>query len=160
MAFQTRGHRHKILFFTFLLFTVMVSCENSSGPKTSAAKSVITDIQSKEHFQQIVETSGDRLLLFEFYADWCPPCRELTPVMEEIAKKYSDILDVYKINTDKNSDLAREFRIVGIPHVAFFKNKESVMSLSGLYPKTMYLKVIGQLSSVVAEKGSDQQDGT
>jgi len=138
----------------------MVSCENSSSRTTPAAKSVITDIKSNEQFRQILETSGDRLLMFEFYAGWCPPCKELAPVVEEIAKENRDILDVYKINTDKNSDLAREFRITGIPHVAFFKNKESVMSLSGLYPKTMYLKVIRRLSSMVAETKSDRRDGT
>ena len=139
-----------------MLFAVIVSCENNASRKTQtpATQSVISTIQNKEQFKQIIATSGDRLLVFEFYADWCPPCKELAPILEEIAKENSKTLDVYKINTDKHSDLTRDFRVTGIPHVVFFKNKESVMSLSGLYPKQMYLKVVGRLTPMVADKKS------
>ena len=156
MRSQTRGHNHKTFLLIFVLFAVIVACDNNASRKTQppATQSVIYTIQNKEQFQQIIATSGDRLLLFEFYADWCPPCKELAPILEEIAKENSKTLDIYKINTDKNSGLARDLRVTGIPHVVFFKNKESVMSLSGAYPKQMYLKVIGRLAPVVADKKS------
>lgn len=162
MRFQIGGHRYIILFLALLLLGIMVSCENNAGrnTQTTAAKSVVSSIKSKEHFKQVVETSKDRLLLFEFYADWCPPCKGLAPVMEEIARESRDVLDVYKINTDKNGELARDFRITGIPHVSFFKNKEIVLSLSGAYPKKMYLKAIERLSSATSGAQAGQQGGT
>jgi thioredoxin 1 len=135
---------------------VVVSCNNNASHKTQAPaiQTAISIIQNKEQLKQVIATSGDRLLVFEFYADWCPPCKELAPILEEIAKENSRALDIYKINTDKHSDLARDFRVTGIPHVVFFKNKKSVMSLSGLYPKKMYLKVISRLTPMVADKKS------
>ena len=156
MCFQTRDHKYTSLGLICALLAVVVSCDNNAGRQTQtpASPSAIATIQNKEQFKQILAASGDRLLLFEFYADWCPPCKQLAPILEEIAKENSQVLDVYKINTDKNSDLTRDLRITGIPHVVFFKNQESVMSLSGLYPKQMYLKVIGRLTPVVAGQKS------
>jgi len=162
MRSQTRDHKYNTLLLIFVLFAVVVSCENNANrtTQTLATRPAISTIQNKEQLDQIIATAGDRLLVFEFYADWCPPCRELAPILEEIAKENNETLDLYKIDTDKNSGLARDFRVTGIPHVVFFKNKESVMSLSGLYPKQMYLKVIGRLTPMVADKKSGRMDGT
>ena len=162
MCSPTRDHKYNTFLLIFVLFAVVVACENNASRKAQAptARPAISTIQNKEQLNQIIATSGNRLLVFEFYADWCAPCRELTPILEEIAKENSGVLDLYKIDTDKNSDLARDFRVTGIPHVLFFKNQESVMSLSGLYPKQMYLKVISRFTQVVADKKSGRQGGT
>jgi len=97
--------------------------------------------------------------MFEFYADWCPPCKELAPILEEIAKESEGKVDIYKINTDKNPVLASALRVTGIPHVVFIKNQESVFSLSGLYPKKMYLKIIGRFSQVLTDKEPGAPEG-
>lgn len=156
MRSRTGDHKYKIFIVLLVLLAVVVSCDNNAGRQTPtpATPSAISKIQNKEHFKQIIATSGDRLLVFEFYADWCPPCKELAPILEEIARENRQTLDVYKINTDKLSGLTRDFRVTGIPHVVFFKNKESVMSLSGLYPKQMYQKVVGRLAPAVDDKQS------
>lgn len=160
MRLKTGKHRHKLLFFALLLLVIIVSCENSTSRKAPADKSAVLSIENKEHFRQVVADAGDRLLMFEFYADWCPPCKQLAPIVEQVAKENREILDVYKINTDKNRALASDFRITGIPHVAFFKNKEIVMSLSGSYPKKMYSKVIRRLSSTAADIKPGRPNGT
>ena len=87
--------------------------------------------------------------MFDFYADWCPPCKEIEPVLEKIAKEKSDMVTVYKINIDRNKALANSFRVSGVPHVVFFKNKEIVFTLNGLYPKNMYLKLVERFSADV-----------
>jgi len=145
---NTRWVQFFIRVVTVFSFLIMVSCGNNTGDpsQVSAKDSVIESINSLEQFNKIMETSEERLLILDFYADWCPPCKELFPVLEKIGKEHHDIVAIYKINIDRHSELASSFRVTGIPHVAFVKNKENVLSLTGLYPKNMYLKVIQQYS--------------
>jgi len=130
----------------FFLLSGIVSCKNNTNEKTPAQtnNSIITSIDNLEQLNKIVEISNERLLILEFYADWCPPCKELAPILEKIAKEKSATVAIYKIDIDRHRELSNSFRVTGIPHVAFVKNKENVFSLTGLYPKTMYLKVIEQ----------------
>ena len=86
-------------------------------------------------------------MIFDFYTDWCPPCKELEPILEKIAKEKSEMVTVYKINIDRNRALANSFRVGGIPHVVFLKNKKTVLALTGLYPKNMYLKAAERFSA-------------
>lgn len=159
MRLKAPGHRFYPAFLCCLLFAVIVSCENHSSQKVQAPKTSIPFIKNREQFRQITESSGGRLLMFEFYADWCPPCKELAPILEEIAKESEGKVDIYKINTDKNPVLASALRVTGIPHVVFIKNQESVFSLSGLYPKKMYLKIIGRFSQVLTDKEPGAPEG-
>jgi thioredoxin len=140
--------RPLVAVFAIFLFMGMVSCKNDTSKQAPSAadKSVINSIEDANQFNKILEKSKERLLLLDFYADWCPPCKELAPILEKIAKEKSATVTIYKINIDRNRELSDSFRITGIPHVAFFKNKENVFSLTGLYPKNMYLKVIEKFS--------------
>jgi putative thioredoxin len=125
------------------LFLSMVSCKNDTNKqaKSSTDNSVVS-LEDANQFNKILEISKKRLLVLDFYADWCPPCKELEPILEKIAEEQKDTVAIYKINIDRNRELSNSFRVTGIPHVAFVKNKKNVFSLTGLYPKNMYLKVI------------------
>lgn len=138
-----RNRAFAALAVIFLFFSV-VSCKNNTNEKVQAQthNSIITSIDRVEQLNKIMEISNERLLILEFYADWCSPCKELAPILEKIAKEKSTTVAIYKIDIDRHQELSNPFRVVGIPHVAFVKNKENVFSLTGLYPKTMYLKVI------------------
>ncbi len=124
----------------------IVSCKNNTNEKVQAQTnhSMITSIDNVAHLNKVFEISNERLLILEFYADWCPPCKELAPILEKIAKEKSETVSIYKIDVDRHRELMNSFRVTGIPYVSFVKNKENVFSLTGLYPKTMYLKVIEQ----------------
>lgn len=137
--------------FTTLFLLTLSSCESRSDKhiQTSAADSAIIAIDNVDQFNKIWEKSGEHLIMFEFYADWCSSCKELAPVLEKIARENKDKVTVYKINTDRNSELAYSFRVSGIPHVVFIKNKENLFSLTGLYPQNMYLRIIDQFSGSV-----------
>ena len=122
----------------------VVSCEigdlsQSSKTKPSAA---ITVIESETHFNEILEVSKNRLLLFEFYADWCAPCKILEPVLEELAQKHKKDLTIYKIDYDYSRKLSNLFKVPGLPYVAFVKDKVIIHSILGLYPKEFYLEAI------------------
>ena len=108
-------------------------------------------IINEKEFAEIIKSNtkinSSRPLVVDCFTDWCPPCKELESILEKIAKEKSAMVKVYKINIDRNKGLANSFRIGGIPHVVFFKNKETVLALTGLYPKNMYLKAVERFSA-------------
>ncbi len=115
-------------------------------PQSGIAKS-INHINGIDEFQQIISGNQERLLMIEFYADWCSPCRLLDPVVSEIAREYRDRLAVYKVNVDNNRSLARAIGIRGIPYVAFYQDGRKTSELMGLHPKYRYERVIKELAS-------------
>lgn len=106
----------------------------------------IKTITSIEQFTKIVENSGDRLLVFDLYADWCMPCKILTPILQKVSEEKKDQADFYKINVDKNPQIAGAFGVSGIPFVVFVKNKTGVSALTGVQSKEAYLKTIDKFS--------------
>lgn len=95
---------------------------------------------NKENFQNEVLNS-DKLVLLDFYADWCGPCRMVGPVVEEIAGERSDI-KVGKINVDEQSELAAQFGVMSIPMLAVIKNGEVVNRSVGARPKEQILAML------------------
>ena len=63
-------------------------------------------------------------VLLDFWAPWCPPCRMLSPVMDEIATEKTGVAKIAKVNVDENQELARRFKVQSIPLLLFFKNGE------------------------------------
>ncbi len=81
-----------------------------------------------------VLNAGD-LVMVDFWAVWCGPCRMVAPTVEELAKEYTGKLKVVKLNTDDNPDVASKYKIMGIPTLMFFRNGEKVEQLVGAVPK-------------------------
>ena len=75
----------------------------------------LTKIMNYEENPQEWKYLGEKPCLIDFYADWCGPCRITSPILEELAKEYGDKINVYKIDTDKEQELAMVFGITGIP---------------------------------------------
>lgn len=137
------------------LFTC--ACGEKQAPAT-ANNPVVVTIESQQQFKKVVENPG-RLMVFDLYADWCGPCRTLSPLLEEIAGENKKKADFYKINVDKHPQLAGLFKVNGIPYVVFLKDKTIVYALTGLYPKSAYVKVINTLSAKGDEKVASAPDG-
>ena len=95
----------------------------------------VIEIKSAEEFESLVKKSNDPLVV-DFYANWCGPCRMLTPVLEQKLKDKEKVKFV-KVNVDNHPDLAEEFGVMGIPHVILFKNGTKSTEFSGFNEKKL-----------------------
>jgi|TARA_B110000879_G_scaffold24346_1_gene32338 thioredoxin 1 len=93
-------------------------------------------------FTEIV--NGDKPVLIDFHADWCGPCKVLSPIIQEVAKELDGKVRVIKIDVDKNPALTDKFQIRGVPTLMLFKDGKSVWRQSGVLQKG---EIIKQLAS-------------
>lgn len=87
-------------------------------------------------------TKSDQLTLVDFWAEWCGPCRQLAPTIEQIANEYSGKIQVYKMNVDENPQTPTRFHVRGIPTVIFLKNGQLVDQVVGNLPKEAFVQKI------------------
>lgn len=116
----------------------------STQPKSESKN--VTYIESESHFEEVMERSDSVLLVFDLYADWCKPCKILSPILEEISGEVKGKAEIYKINVDKLPNISRAFGVRSIPLVVFIKNKKGVNGLVGVQPKKAYIETIEKYS--------------
>jgi thioredoxin 1 len=89
-------------------------------------------------FAEDVLTS-DKPVLVDFWAEWCGPCRLVSPVLEEIAAEHSEKITIVKVNIDENPETARDYQILSIPTMSVFAGGKVVKSIVGAKPKSAIL---------------------
>jgi len=87
---------------------------------------------------------GDKPAIIDFYADWCGPCRMVAPTLEELAEEYSDKIYIYKVDTDKEQELAGLFGIRSIPSILFIPMTGQPQMAQGALPKSELKKAIDE----------------
>jgi thioredoxin len=85
---------------------------------------------------------GNKPCLIDFYADWCGPCKMVAPILEELAIEYKDKIDIYKVNTEDEQELAAAFNIRSIPSMLFCAMEDIPKMATGAMPKPTIEKII------------------
>jgi thioredoxin 1 len=101
---------------------------------TTATK-VVTD----DTFEADV-LKNDKPVIVDFWAEWCGPCRQVSPILEEIATEHADKLAVVKLNVDENPETPRAYGVLQIPTMNVYKDGELVKQIIGAKPKAMLLR--------------------
>ncbi len=102
----------------------------------------IIDVNETEFNDQVVEASENKLIVVDFWAPWCGPCKQLTPILEKIISKSGDKITLVKINIDENQQIAAQLRIQSIPTVYAFKNKQIVNAFQGVIPESQIVEFV------------------
>lgn len=85
---------------------------------------------------------GDKAAIIDFYADWCGPCKSIAPILEELSEQYKDQLVIYKVDTDKETELSSLFGIQSIPTLLFIPLNGNPMVQKGALPKNIFQQII------------------
>jgi thioredoxin len=134
-----------------LLSVVLFSCGNSSNG--SSGSSAPVSLTKAEFLTKVFDYTksnewafaGDKPCVVDFYADWCKPCKMVSPIMDELATKYAGKVNFYKINIDNEKELAQTFGIESIPTILFVPMKGQPQMSVGLLTKEEYIKAVESL---------------
>jgi len=110
-----------------------LSSPYSRGPEEEYMAEGILEATTANWEDEVLKAEG--LVMIDFWAAWCGPCRMISPTVEELAKEYSGKIKVMKLNTDENSEVASRYKIMGIPTIMFFKSGEKLDQIVGVVPK-------------------------
>lgn len=118
-----------------------VQAQKVKNLNTEEFKKTIWDYSNTKEWKYL----GEKPAILDLYATWCPPCKKLSPILEEIQKAYGDKLQIYKIDVDKNPELAQLFNASSIPMMIFIPQKSKPFSVTGLRPQN-------QIEQIITEK--------
>ena len=132
----------KIIAMVALVFSCMLAYAQTNGEGIVMNKAMfIKDVFDYEKSQDW-KYKGNKPAIIDLYADWCGPCRMVAPIMKELAKEYADKIVVYKVNVDKEKELAALFNATSIPLFVFIPMSGEPQLFRGAADKATYKKAI------------------
>ena len=102
----------------------------------------IIDVNESDFENRVLEESSNKLVVVDFWAPWCGPCKQLTPILEKVISVVPDKVIMAKINIDENQQIAAQLRIQSIPAVFAFKDKQVVNAFQGVIPEKDIVKFL------------------
>ena len=109
---------------------------NETETKTSL------DIGQDQFVSEVIEASKEKLIVVDFWAPWCGPCKELGPKIEKVVSQAGDKVKLVKVNIDENQDLAAQLQIQSIPTVFAFKDSRIANAFQGSLPESEIIKFL------------------
>jgi thioredoxin 1 len=148
----------KKVLFTILIIGSLILSNCNSGNTGNDKKDVTSGAEvmqlSTESFKKLVynfdenkewKYEGSMPAIVDFYADWCPPCRQLSPIVEEIAKEYQGKIVVYRVNTDREKQLTESLGITNLPTLLYIPAAGKPQATLGAIPKASIIKTINKV---------------
>ena len=90
------------------------------------------------------EKTSNGLVLIDFFANWCGPCKMLSPIIEELSEELNDKVNIYKIDVDQEPSLAQKFGVMSIPTLVLLKDGQEVEKVIGFQPKEQLVELINK----------------
>ncbi len=140
----------KILVITILILCTQVAfAQKKQKPKVinltdKTFKELIYDYENNKTWKY----KGDKPAIIDFYTNWCGPCRQLAPVLKQLQKEYGNSIQIYKVNTEKATEVSRHFGIVSIPTLFLIPAKGTPRVAKGALPKSILIKAIEEVMGV------------
>ena len=97
-------------------------------------------VATNTNFNELLQDS--KLVIVDFWATWCGPCRMLSPILDQVEEEMPDQITVVKVNVDDADEIAAQYRIMSIPTLLFFKNGQIVDKTVGAMPKNVLVEKI------------------
>ena len=95
-------------------------------------------------FQEIIQS--EKPVLVDFFAEWCGPCKMMTPILKEVKESIGENATIIKIDVDKNPEAANQFQVQGVPTLIVFKKGKQLWRQSGVVSKNGLISIINQFS--------------
>ena len=108
-------------------------------------ENIIVDSDTASFSSDVIEASKTGPVLVDFWADWCAPCKQLTPILEELVKSYKGLIKLVKIDTEKNQELSQQLQIQSLPTVYAFYEGQPIDGFSGAMPENEVKKFINKV---------------
>jgi len=141
-----------------MLATMFTACAGNSKENKTVVKQVATvgtiHLTKAEFLAKVANYEanpkewkylGDKPCIIDFYATWCGPCKQVAPILEELAKEYQGKIYIYEIDTDKEQELASAFGIQSIPTILFCPMVGAPRTSMGAMPKDAFVKAINEI---------------
>lgn len=145
----------RMIFWALALNCALYSCmgQNSRKDKTDKTMGTI-QLTAAEFSKRVADLNapggewkflGDKPAIIDFYADWCGPCKMIAPILEELAVEYNGRINIYKVNTESESELAAAFGIRSIPSLLFIPMEGEPQMARGAMPKDALREIIDEV---------------
>ena len=112
-------------------------CENKGGNK------MIHHIENEQILSEVI--NSEKLVIVDFFAEWCGPCQMLAPILKNLEQKYTDNIEVYKVDVDESQMAAMRYGVTAMPTLIFFKDNQEVERQVGYLDEAKLEKMINEL---------------
>ena len=145
---------NKLKYLTLLLLFSFVACTRAQADTATEDAGEVIVLNKADFLTKVFNYEknptkwtyeGDKPCIIDFYADWCGPYRRVAPVLKELAKRYKNDIVIYKINIDKERELAGTFSVTSIPTILFVPMKGEPQVSMGALPEESLVKMIEEV---------------